>query len=153
MLFRLFLAFSLIPLIEIYLLIKVGSRLGAGTTIAIVILTGFTGAYLARRQGLSTMRRVQYNMAQGITPAGEMVDALLIFIAGVLLLTPGFMTDAVGILLLVPKFRDALKNHLRRKFERMVREGHIHVVHHSGPVFRQGMKTIKPDQDPERDED
>jgi len=153
MLFRLFLAFSLIPLVEIYLLVKVGSYLGAETTIAIVLLTGFAGAYLARRQGLSTMRRVQSNMAQGIAPAGEMVDALLILVAGVLLLTPGFVSDAVGILLLIPQFRAVLKNQLRKKFERMASQGQIHVIHHQGPVFRQGMKTVKPEQEPKRDQD
>lgn len=130
MLFKLFLAFTLIPLAELYLLIKVGTHIGASTTIAIVLLTGFIGAYLARMQGVQTMNRVRMNMAQGIAPAGELVDAMLIFVAGVVLLTPGFITDAAGILLLIPPVRDALKTWLRRKFEDAIRNGNVRIINH-----------------------
>jgi len=130
MLFKLFLAFTLIPLSELYLLIKVGSQIGAATTIAIVLLTGFVGAYLARLQGLQTMNKVRMNMAQGIPPAGELVDALLIFVAGAVLLTPGFITDAAGILLLVPPVRAQIKVWLRRKFEDAIRHGNVRIINH-----------------------
>lgn len=130
MLFKLFLAFTLIPLAELYLLIKVGSQIGASTTIAIVLLTGFVGAYLARMQGAQTMNKVRMNMAQGIAPAGELVDAMLIFVAGVVLLTPGFLTDAAGILLLIPPVRDGLKTWLRRRFEDAIRNGNVRIINH-----------------------
>lgn len=130
MLFKLFLAFTLIPLAELYLLIKIGSIIGAGTTIAVVLLTGFVGAYLARMQGMHTMNKVRMNMAQGIAPAGELVDALLILVAGVLLLTPGFLTDAAGLLLLIPPVRACIKTWLRQKFEDSVRNGNVRIIHH-----------------------
>lgn len=130
MLLKLFLAFTLIPLAELYLLIKIGSMIGAATTIAIVLLTGFIGAYLARMQGAQTMNRVRMNMAQGIAPTGELVDALLIFVAGVVLLTPGFLTDISGILLLIPPVRAGIKSWLRRKFEDSIRNGNVRIIHH-----------------------
>lgn len=130
MLLKLFLAFTLIPLTELYLLIKIGSMIGAATTIVIVLLTGFAGAYLARMQGAQTMNRVRINMARGVAPTGELVDALLIFVAGVVLLTPGFLTDAAGILLLIPPARSGIKTWLRRKFENAVRSGNVTIIHH-----------------------
>jgi UPF0716 protein FxsA len=130
MLFRLFLAFSLIPLMEIYLLIKAGSFIGAEATILIVLVTGFVGAWLAKMQGASTMNRIRSNMQQGIAPASELVDAFLIFAAGLVLLTPGFVTDAVGICLLIPPIRESLKRRVKKKFEDAVRNGNVHVVHY-----------------------
>ncbi|GAB6175846.1 hypothetical protein JCM16814_07370 [Desulfobaculum senezii] len=128
MLFRLFAAFAVIPLIEIYLLMKVGSFLGAETTIAIVLLTGFAGAWLARQQGTSVLMRIREDMARGVTPTGQLVDALLILVAGIVLLTPGFATDCAGILLLIPPVRAALKNVLRKKFENWIRQGNVTVI-------------------------
>jgi len=125
MLLKLFLGFTLIPLAELYLLIKVGSEIGAVPTIAIVLTTGFAGAYLARMQGFRTMIRVQESLAQGITPAEELLDALLILVAGVVLLTPGFITDISGILLLIPQTRDMFKRWLRRRFDQWAKQGRI----------------------------
>ncbi len=99
MLLKLFLAFTLIPFAEIYLLIKVGAVIGAFNTVALVILTGFIGAYLARMQGMQTMFRVRSSLQQGNMPAEDLIDALLIFVAGIVLLTPGFLTDAGGLIL------------------------------------------------------
>jgi UPF0716 protein FxsA len=117
MLFKLFLAFTLIPVAEIYLIIKLGGFLGAFNTVAIIILTGFVGAALARMQGLETMLRVRQSMQQGLVPAEEMVDAMLILVAGIVLLTPGFITDLAGLLLLFPPTRLHIKRFLRRKFD------------------------------------
>ena len=100
MLFKLFLAFTLIPVIELYILIKIGTVIGPFATIVLVILTGAAGAYLARLQGMQTMFRVQARLRQGEMPAEEMLDALIIFVAGILLLTPGLLTDLAGLLLL-----------------------------------------------------
>jgi UPF0716 protein FxsA len=117
MLLKLFLAFTLIPVTEIYLLIKVGGQIGAIKTVLIVIATGFAGAYLARMQGLQTMLRVRLSMQQGQLPTEELLDAVLIFVAGVVLLTPGFITDAVGLLLLIPETRFYAKRYIKRRFE------------------------------------
>ena len=117
MLLRLFLAFTIIPVVEIYLLIQIGTIFGALTSIAMVIVTGFLGAYLARIQGLQTLYRIQESLREGQMPSRELLDALLIGIAGLVLLTPGFLTDAFGFLLLIPNTRTAIKQWLYRKID------------------------------------
>ena len=117
MLLKLFLAFTIIPVVEIYLLIQIGTIFGALTSIALVIVTGFLGAYLARIQGLQTLFRIQKSLREGQMPSRELLDALLIGIAGLVLLTPGFLTDAFGFLLLIPNTRTAIKQWLHRQIE------------------------------------
>ncbi len=101
----LFILFLLIPALEIYLLIEVGGLIGAFPTIAAVFGTAVLGAYLLRMQGLSTLRRVQETLHRGEIPAVEMFEGAILLIAGVLLLTPGFFTDTLGFLALVPGLR------------------------------------------------
>ena len=104
--FKLFLVlFITIPLIEIAILIKIGSIIGAGYTIALVIGTAFLGVSLLRIQGISTFAKVQANIAKGQLPATELIEGLILLISGVLLLTPGFFTDMLGFLMLVPILR------------------------------------------------
>ena len=117
MFLKLFLAFTLVPFIEIYLLIKIGGQIGAFNTILIVILTGLLGASLARLEGIKTMTKVRDSLNRGDLPAEEMLDAMLIFVAGVVLLTPGFITDLTGLALLVPKARYWFKRWLRKQFD------------------------------------
>ena len=117
MLLKLFLAFTIIPIIEIYLLIEIGSMFGALMAVTLVILTGFLGAFLSRMQGLKTLFRIQESLREGRMPSGELLDALLIVIAGLVLLTPGFLTDSVGFLLLIPATRNSIKYWLRRQIE------------------------------------
>ena len=126
MFFKMFLAFTLIPVAEIYLFIEIGGAIGALNTVALVILTAFIGAYLARMQGLQTMIRIRTSLQQGIMPAEDLIDALLIFVAGIVLLTPGFLTDAFGLFLLYPFTRDAFKRWLRQKFDRWIKDQDIH---------------------------
>ncbi|MBW2173818.1 MAG: FxsA family protein [Deltaproteobacteria bacterium] len=128
MLIKLFLAFTLIPFCEIYLLIKIGNYLGAFNTILVVIITGFIGAYLARLQGIKTMMRVRESLNRGELPAEEMLDALLIFIAGIVLLTPGFITDVAGIGILIPNTRAWFKRWLRRKFDQWISENRSDMI-------------------------
>ncbi|MEC8940970.1 MAG: FxsA family protein [SAR324 cluster bacterium] len=113
MLLKLFLAFTIIPVVEIYLLIQIGSAFGVFTSIALVVFTGFLGAYLARIQGLQTIFRIQESLREGRMPSGELLDALLIGVAGLVLLTPGFLTDTVGFVLLIPSTRNAIKSWLQ----------------------------------------
>ena len=127
MLFKLFLAFTIVPFLEIALLIKLGGHIGVINTLMIVIVTGLVGAYLARLQGMTTMLRVRDAMNRGQVPAEEMMDAMIIFIAGVLLLTPGFITDATGILLLIPATRNAFKRWLRTKFDAWVAQNSANI--------------------------
>ncbi len=101
----LFLLFLIIPLLEIYLLIKVGGLIGPLPTIFLVVLTAVLGAVLLRQQGFSTLQRVQQELSQGMVPAGAMLEGVMLLFSGALLLTPGFFTDAIGFLLLMPVFR------------------------------------------------
>ncbi len=130
MLLKLFLAFTLVPVIELYLLIKVGAVIGSFNTVLIVIVTGFVGASLARMQGLQTMTRVQNNLQQGIMPAEDLIDALIIFVAGIVLLTPGFITDGAGLFLLFPATRYHFKRWLRRKLDQWVKNQNVQFHRH-----------------------
>ena len=120
MFFKLFLAFTIVPFIEIYLLIEIGARVGAFNTLLIVVLTGLLGASLARLEGMKTMTRVRESLNRGELPAEEMLDAMLIFAAGIVLLTPGFITDLAGLTLLVPQARFWFKRWLRRRFDEWI---------------------------------
>ncbi len=112
----LFILFLTIPLVEIYLLIKVGSVIGAPMTIFLVVFTAVLGAWLLRIQGFSTLRRIQQMLNQGGLPAVELLEGALLLLAGALLLTPGFFTDAIGFACLVPVFRRTLIMYAMRRF-------------------------------------
>lgn len=104
----LFALFIAVPLLEIWLLIQVGGVIGAGWTVFFVVFTAALGAVLVRAQGLSTLRRIQAMLERGQMPAVEMMEGLVLFVCGALLLTPGFFTDTIGFLLLVPVLRRRL---------------------------------------------
>ncbi|MFQ5470347.1 MAG: FxsA family protein [Gammaproteobacteria bacterium] len=97
--------FLAVPILEIYLLIEVGSVIGAMPTVFLVVFTAVLGAYLLRYQGFATMQRVRTTLAQGEIPAIEMLEGVVLLIGGALLLTPGFFTDAIGFMCLVPALR------------------------------------------------
>ena len=117
MLWKLFLAFTIIPVSEIYILIAIGGQIGILPSIGLVILTGIVGASLARSQGLKTLGRIRDSFQQGVVPGEELINALLIAIAGIVLLTPGFLTDAAGLFLLIPATRTLCREWLRRRIE------------------------------------
>jgi len=98
----LYLFFLLVPLVEIYVLIQVGSVIGALPTVILVVLTAVIGVGLLRSQGLRTWMRAQEQLARGLLPAVELLEGMLLMLAGAFLLTPGFVTDTLGFLLLVP---------------------------------------------------
>ncbi|MCA9040570.1 MAG: FxsA family protein [Planctomycetaceae bacterium] len=105
----LFLLFTLIPLIELYLLFQLGSATSPLIAIAVVILTGIIGAALARHQGANVLRRIQQELGAGKMPADSLTDGVMILVAGVLLITPGMLTDAFGFSLLIPPIRKVMK--------------------------------------------
>jgi UPF0716 protein FxsA len=117
MLWKLFLAFTIIPVSEIYILIAIGGQIGILPSIGLVILTGIVGASLARSQGLQTLGRIRDSFQQGVVPGEELLNALLIAIAGIVLLTPGFLTDAAGLFLLIPATRTLCREWLKRRME------------------------------------
>lgn len=104
----LLLLFVLVPIGEIWLLIEVGRLVGAGWTVVLVVLTAVIGAALVRIQGLATLARVRAALAAGALPATELIEGAGILVAGVLLLTPGFITDCAGFALLFPPLRRSL---------------------------------------------
>jgi UPF0716 protein FxsA len=111
----LFLIFLLVPLVEIYFLIRVGNIIGAVPTVALVVFTALLGAMLLRFQGLTMLQRTRGALEQGQLPALEMLEGVLMVFAGALLLTPGFVTDALGFAFLVPPLRRGLIHWFLRK--------------------------------------
>ncbi|NOZ54089.1 MAG: FxsA family protein [Gammaproteobacteria bacterium] len=97
--------FFIVPIIEIYLLIEIGSIVGPFLTIFLVVFTAVLGAWLLRMQGFSTLNRVRQTLARGGVPATEILEGAMLLIAGALLLTPGFFTDTIGFLCLLPSIR------------------------------------------------
>lgn len=125
---KLFLLFTLIPLAELFLLLRIGSYAGFWPTLAMVIAMGFVGAWLARSEGRRVMRGWGDALARGQVPEQGLLDGLLVVIAGVLLVTPGVLTDFFAILLLVPFTRAFVRNRIRRWIERRISDGSIRVV-------------------------
>ena len=109
---KLLLLFILVPLAELYLFIELGSRLGLVETVLIVIVTGALGAWLTKWQGARALARFRQASAEGRLPHEEVLDGLLILVAGAVLITPGFLTDAVGFLALLPPVRSFARKHL-----------------------------------------
>jgi UPF0716 protein FxsA len=135
----LLLIFFSVPVIEIYLLIKVGGLIGTLPTIFMVVFTAVLGALLLRQQGFATLQRVQASMARGQIPAMELLEAMLLTLGGALLLTPGFFTDALGFLCMIPAVRRWL---VRRLIDRYLlsqqREGKASAPPGEGPVTLDG---------------
>ena len=124
MLARLILLFTVIPIVELIVLIEIGSRLGTVVTLLLLLGTALLGAALARHEGLKTLRRVQSKLADGIMPDEELLDGVLILVAGVMLLTPGLLTDVWGVFLLIPASRRIVKRWVRRFFRQRLQMQH-----------------------------
>jgi UPF0716 protein FxsA len=118
----------IVPAMEIGVLILSGNTIGVWPTIGLIIFTGILGAYLARTQGLETLRLAQLQMSQGQIPGEAILDGLCILVGGVVLLTPGFITDAIGFLLLIPTSRGVIKIWLQKLIKKMVDNGNIHII-------------------------
>ena len=111
----LFPIFVVVTLAEIYVLVSVGQAIGGLSTVLLVVITAFIGTSLLRQQGWSTMAKAQQSMAEGRTPAMEMLEGVVILASGILLLTPGFLTDGLGLLGLMPWSRHYFINHFLEK--------------------------------------
>jgi len=116
--------------LELYILIKIGGYLGAFQTVALVVFTALFGVVIARIEGLRKLQQIKQSLSQGIVPAEEMVDGVLIFVAGILLIIPGVLTDLFALVLLIPYTRTLFKRWLRRRFDRMVATGNIRLQHY-----------------------
>ena len=114
---KLLLLFILVPLTELYLFMTLGAQLGFPNTIAIIIITAVIGAALAKSQGRLAMAKFQQATSEGRMPHKEALDGLMILLAGAVLLTPGFLTDAIGFLILIPPIRAIVRNSLARRLK------------------------------------
>ena len=123
MLLRLFLLFIIVPVIEVWLFIKVGQVIGALPTVAILLAISLVGAWLARSQGFRVIAAIRDELAAGRLPAAHILDGAFVLAGGILLLTPGFFTDLVGLVLLFPPSRRVLKRWLGIWLENRLRRG------------------------------
>ena len=135
------LLFIIIPLVELYVIIAVGEEIGAFWTVILVLLTAVIGVNLLRIQGMSTLMRAQRNMAQGAIPAMEMIEGVALAVAGVLLITPGFITDSIGFLLLLPVSRQAIIRYI------MARSTMRGSFHGQSTQWQSGQRPQDPDSD------
>lgn len=127
MLGRLLLLFTLVPLVELALLIRIGGWIGAGPTVLLVVLTGVAGAWLARREGVRTWADVRQQLRRGRVPGRELLHALMVVVSGAFLVTPGVLTDAAGLLLLLRPVRDRVIDRIRDWLARSLQEGRVQV--------------------------
>ncbi len=127
MLSKLLFIFIILPVAEMFLLIEIGKAIGTIEVIGLTIATGIAGAALAKSQGLSVLRKMQGEMAEGKMPAVNLIDGVMILIGGILLLTPGVLTDAFGLLLLVPWTRVLMKKLLMKWMIYKTHKGQIHI--------------------------
>lgn len=126
---RLFLLFTLVPLLELYLLVTLGGIMGVGPTIALVAVTGFAGAALARREGRKALASYQEALAKGQLPEDGIVSGLLILAGGVMLITPGVMTDAFGLAMMIPPLRRGVAKLVKRRLQARIASGDVQVMH------------------------
>lgn len=138
--------FIAIPLVELYFIIVVGEMIGAFWTVILVLLTAVIGVNLLRFQGMSTLTRAQQNMAQGQVPAMEMMEGVALAVAGVLLITPGFITDSIGFLCLIPASRQAIIRYIMARSTVNTRFNGFQSGHHQRPGQRPG--DASPDTKP-----
>ncbi len=108
--------FLVVPIVELYVIVQVAGGIGVLETIGLLIVVSIVGAWLVKHQGLSVLRQIQQRIRQGQMPTAQLVDGGLILFAGALMLTPGFVTDAVGVLLLLPPTRIMARGALMRAF-------------------------------------
>lgn len=126
MFIKLLILFTIVPLIELSLLIKLGQHIGLAATLVIVILTGIFGAYLARAQGFMIISKIQNDLRNGRIPADPLLDGILILSGGLLLVTPGLITDTIGLLILIPLTRKIIKKFLKRKIRQKLNSNQIY---------------------------
>ena len=126
--FPLFILFVIIPMIELSLLITVGSHIGLLNTIVIVILTAIVGAYMVKLEGLGVIYRIQQSMRDGIFPEDELIDGMMILVAGALLLTPGFFTDIIGFLMVIPFTRKHIRIFAMKYIKNKMPPGDIEIT-------------------------
>ena len=125
---KLALLFVLVPLLELFILIRLGGAIGLLPTLTLCVVTGVGGAWLARREGLRALWSFQARLAKGGLPGRSLMDGLCILVGGALLLTPGLLTDLLGFALLLPPSRRWLQKRMQRRIARGLADGSIRVT-------------------------
>lgn len=128
MLARLTLLFIVVPIVELALLVWLGGRIGFWPTMGLVVITGIAGAALAKQSGVKVLAQIRAEVGAGRMPVGHLLDAALVLAGGLLLLTPGLLSDLTGIALLVPGTRALIRRVVRRKLEQLVEQKRVHIV-------------------------
>ncbi len=123
---KLLMLFIIVPVTEIYILIEVGKRIGSLATISIIIFTGILGAYLVKNQGFMILKKIQNDLNNGIMPGDSLIQGAIILAGGILLLTPGFVTDIAGFIFLIPVSRNVVKKYLLKWLKGKIKEGNFY---------------------------
>ena len=137
MLIRLLILLTVVPLVELIILLRLADRFRWGPTIVLVVVTGVLGAWLARREGVKALSRIQADLAAGVVPTKAVVDGALILAAGLVLITPGVLTDLCGFALLIAPIRAVVRKALANAFKRR-----IVMVHHTGSEPHRGAEPF-----------
>ena len=137
MLWKLILLLTIVPLVELYLLVKLTDATGSfWVTVVVIVGTGVVGAFLAKLEGLRVLKKIQHEMAELRLPGDSLLDGAMILVAAALLVTPGLLTDTVGFLLLLPPSRAVARGQIKRWLKRKIQPGQVH-FHRSmgfGPI-------------------
>ena len=128
MLMKLIVLFVAVPFMEMLILIELGMVMGFWFTVALIALTGLLGAILTRMEGICVVMRIRDELKMGNLPAEDLIDGLLILVAGIVLITPGLLTDILGFCLLVPRVRVHIKRWLRIKCEEFIEHGTVQIA-------------------------
>jgi len=140
---RLLLLMTIVPAVELYLLLHIGQAIGAAETIYIIIATGVVGAWLAKREGLSVIQKIQEDAVNGVPPGDRLVEGLMVLVGGVLLLTPGVVTDATGLAMIFPLTRAPLARITKRWLATRVTLNGVHIgTPQAGPAAQQTRERI-----------
>lgn len=132
MFFKVFLLFVVFPIVELIFLIKIGTLIGITSTILLILFTAIAGAYMVKTEGLGVMYRFKDNLSKGIFPEEEILDGVLVLVAGALLITPGVLTDFIGFLLVFPPSRGLIKVWIKRYIRKKIEKGDIHITFKGG---------------------
>ncbi len=136
MLKKLLLLFIVVPVVELILLITLGQWLGTLPTIGLIIFTGVLGAYLVKQQGVQVLAQLRAQLRGGQLPAGPLLDGAMVLVAGALLMTPGILTDTIGLLCLIPASRRVIRRFIWSRLERAIRSGRMFSFPFGGSRFR-----------------
>lgn len=129
MLIKIISLFTIMPLVELFILFKVADVTSTLTTILLVVLTGIAGGYLAKSEGRIIISKIKIELNNGKMPGNELINGLCVLVGGAFLLTPGIITDFLGFMLVMPGTRELFKGYIKKKFKNMLSKGDINIIY------------------------